>query len=121
MISIGTHSTHAVLMNVMASFNMRSLPVMSGAIDGIIKLPSSIDLKSSLSDEFRPAIKLDKVNTIISNLTANMAQKRIEDSDKIIFLFSYSSPVITTGANGQEPVQFAMKSTNMMRTAPIPN
>ena len=85
-------------MNGMTSFNMRSLPVMSGD-GGIIKLPSTIDLKSSLSDEFGPPVKLDKANTIISNLTANMAQKRIEDSDEIRFLFRHSSPVITTEAS----------------------
>ena len=97
-------------MNGMASFDRTGLPMMSRTIDRIIKLPSTIDLNSSLSDKFRPTIKFDKTNTIISNLTTNMAQKGIQDSDEIRFLFSNSSPVITTGTNCQKPVLFTMKA-----------
>ncbi len=64
-------------MNGMASFNMSSLPMMRWAIYGVIKLPSTIVLKSSISDKFGPPIEFDKANTIIANLTKNMAQKRI--------------------------------------------
>jgi len=76
----------------MAAFNMSSLPMMSGAIYGIIKLPSTIDLKSSLSDKFRPSIKFDKTNTIITNLTANMAQKRIENMGLIQLIATACPP-----------------------------
>ena len=73
-------------MNGMTSVRRSSLPMMCRAIDRIIKLPSTIGLKSSLSDKFWVTIKFDKTNTIIANLTTNMAQKGIQDSDKIRFL-----------------------------------
>jgi hypothetical protein len=93
-ISKEAHYVHAVLMNGRTLFKRIRLLMMSSASDGIIKMPSMIDLESILSDEFRPPIEFDKENRILTNHIANMAQKRMQNSDQIRFLFSYSPTVI---------------------------
>jgi hypothetical protein len=114
-------SADSVLMNGMSTFDRTSLPMMSRKIDIVIKFPSTIDLKSFLSDKLCTSIKFDKSNTIITNLTTNMLQKRSYETDKIRFLRSNGSPVITTGTNCQKLVKLIMKSMNVMRTTPVPN
>ncbi len=67
--------------------------MMRRTIDIMIMFQSTIDLKSFLGDKLCTYIKFDKSNTIITNLTTNMLQKRSQESDKIRFLRSNGSPV----------------------------
>jgi hypothetical protein len=92
------------LMNGMSLVIWTSVPMMSRTVHRNIQLPITINLKCRFSHKLCTPIKLNKAISITMNITANIAQKRIQDRDKIILLSRKSAPVITAWTNGQTKV-----------------